>query len=253
MTKKTEKTKSLGATVAADVFESHRPKLFGIAYRMLGTVAEAEDAVQDTYLRWQQALEKNSISLDEKAETNSAAVTTKRVDNPEAYLVTIITRLCIDNLKSARAKRESYIGPWLPEPLITEEAAGPEIQQELAETLSFAFMMLLEQLSPAERAVYILREAFNFKHQEIAEILGRSTADSRKLSSRARTHLNQPARRYAATNSDQELLFGKFIAAAAGEDMQPLYPDRMLIAKLAYARLMVSRLSNRHWTATPLQ
>ena len=169
---------------------------------MLGTVAEAEDAVQDAYLRWRQA---------------------QSIDNPEAFLVTITTRLCIDHLKSARVKRESYVGPWLPEPLITEAVAGPEAQQELAETLSFAFMMLLEQLSPAERAVYILREAFDFKHQEIADILGRSAADSRQLSRRAHTHLKQPARRFAAKDDDQERLFYEFLAAASGDDMQPLF------------------------------
>ena len=223
MAKKTESAENSPDPISAEVFEIHRPKLFGIAYRMLGTVTEAEDAVQDTYLRWRLALQRNSIQLEETSKANVQAAIPERVDNPEAYLVTIITRLCIDNLKSARAKRESYIGPWLPEPLITEPVAGPEIQQELAETLSFAFMMLLEQLSPAERAVYILREAFNFKHQEIADILGRSTADSRQLNKRARTQLQQPGRRYAATDADQEQLFNKFLAAAAGEDMQPLF------------------------------
>jgi len=201
--------------LSADVFERLRPKLFGIAYRMLGTVAEAEDAVQDTYLRW---LQVRTLASDDSAQTLH-----KPIDNPEAFLVTITTRLCIDQLKSARVTRETYVGPWLPEPLITDVAAGPDVQQEMAETLSFAFMMLLEQLNPVERAVYILREAFDFKHQEIADVLGRSAADSRQLSRRAHAHLAQPAKRYAATDNDQERLFTEFLAAATGNDMQPLF------------------------------
>ena len=147
--------------MAAVEFEHFRPKLFGIAYRMLGCVAEAEDAVQDTYIRWHQQVD------------------TDRVDNPEAYLVTVVTRLCIDGLKSARVRRETYVGTWLPEPLLSDPTADPERHQQTAESLSFAFMMLLEQLNPVERAVYILREAFDLKHREIAEILDRTDADSR--------------------------------------------------------------------------
>lgn len=179
--------------------------MFGIAYRMLGTRAEAEDAVQDTYLRWHQ-------NNDQEA-----------VKNVEAYLVTITTRLCIDHLKSARVKRESYIGPWLPEPLIGAAQAEPDAQQELAETLSYAFMMLLEELNPAERAVYILREAFDFKHREIAEILDRTPEDSRQLSRRAQAHLKQQQKRFAATDEDKEQLFERFVGAASGDDLQPLF------------------------------
>ena len=187
-----------------DSFETYRPKLFGIAYRMLGEVAAAEDAVQDTYVRWSQ----------------SAA---NSVDNIEAYLVTIITRLCIDNLKSARARRESYVGPWLPEPLIGDPTPGPDAQQELAESLSYAFMLLLEELSPVERAVYILREAFDFKHQEIAEVLGRSSAYSRQVSRRAHARLQQPGKRFVASDADKDQLFEQFVVAAASPDLQPLF------------------------------
>lgn len=192
-----------------ELFETHRSKLFGIAYRMLGTIAEAEDAVQDTYLRWQQSNSKDVIS------------------NIEAYLVTTITRLCIDHLKSAKVNRENYVGTWLPEPLIEQRNAQaesePEAAQELAQTLSYAFMMLLEQLNPVERAVYILREAFDFRHDEIAKILGRSSADSRQLSRRARQRLRQNEKRFEKTEEDQEALFARFLDAAAGNDLQPLF------------------------------
>ena len=189
----------------SESFETYRPKLLGIAYRMLGTVAEAEDAVQDTYLRWQQRSNKSTI------------------DNIEAYLVTVTTRLCIDHLKSAKVAREQYIGPWLPEPIVAAARSEPHAQHELAQTLSYAFMMLLEQLNPVERAVYILREAFGFKHREIAEILGRSPADSRQLSRRAKDHLKQQEKRYETSDDDHELLFVRFLEAASGNDPQPLF------------------------------
>jgi RNA polymerase sigma-70 factor (ECF subfamily) len=186
-------------------FETHRSKLFGIAYRMLGSVAEAEDAVQDTYLRWHDRSDKSDIA------------------NIEAYLVTVTTRLCLDHLKSAKVKRESYIGPWLPEPLITGSHSEPEAQKELADTLSYAFMMLLERLNPTERAVYILREAFDFKHEEIAEVLGRNAAYSRQVSRRAKANLGQYEKRFECTDEDQDRLFGRFIEASGGGDLQPLF------------------------------
>ena len=191
-----------------DDFETYRPKLLGIAYRMLGEIGAAEDAVQDTYMRWSQSVGKSGED---------------QVENVEAYLVTITTRLCIDSLKSARARRESYVGPWLPEPLISDVTPGPDAQQELAETLSYAFMLLLEELSPVERAVYILREAFDFKHQEIAEVLGRSSAYSRKVSHRAHARLQQPGKRFVASDADKDQLFEQFVVAAASPDLQPLF------------------------------
>ena len=187
------------------LLEKHRAKLFGIAYRMLGTVTDAEDVVQEAYLRWQQSNNQQTIG------------------NIEAYLVTVTTRLCIDHLKSARVNREHYIGPWLPEPLIGAARSEPDVQQELAETLSYAFMMLLEQLNPVERAVYILREAFDFKHHEIAKILGRSPADSRQLSRRAKANLSHHEKRFEAADNDQEQLFTHFLDAASGNDLQPLF------------------------------
>lgn len=187
-----------------ELFESHRPKLFGIAYRMLGTVAEAEDIVQEAYLRWHQS-DHNAIA------------------NIEAFLVTVTTRLCIDHLKSAKVQRETYIGPWLPEPLIGAAETGPDAQKELADTLSYAFLMLLERLNPVERAVYILREAFDFKHEEVAKVLGRSPAYSRQLSRRAKEHLKQHGKRFESTDEEQERLFKHFLDACGGGDLQPLF------------------------------
>jgi RNA polymerase sigma-70 factor (ECF subfamily) len=191
--------------MAPDLFESHRSKLFGIAYRMLGSVAEAEDAVQDSYLRWHQMNDHAKIS------------------NIEAFLVTVVTRLCLDHLKSARVNRESYVGPWLPEPLVTGPHSGPEAEKELADTLSYAFMMLLERLNPTERAVYILREAFDFKHEEIAEVLGKKAAYSRQVSRRAKANLGQHEKRFECTDEDQNRLFGRFIEASGGGDLNLLF------------------------------
>jgi len=188
----------------AEQFETHRSKLFGIAYRMLGSVAEAEDAVQDTYLRWQ---------------TRS---TTEHIDNTEAFLVTITTRLCLDQLKSAQQKRAAYVGTWLPEPLIESASQEPDVQRELAETLSYAFMLLLEQLTHVERAVYILREAFDFKHREIADILDRSPEDIRQLSRRAKQHLKQQKARFQVDAERSEELFKTFVDATIGGELQSL-------------------------------
>ncbi|MEH6571350.1 MAG: RNA polymerase sigma-70 factor [Halioglobus sp.] len=189
----------------ADPFESHRSKLFGIAYRMLGSVAEAEDAVQDTYLRWHQKNDRSDII------------------NSEAFLVTVVTRLCLDHLKSATVNRETYVGPWLPEPLITGSQSGPEAQKEFADTLSYAFLMLLERLNPTERAVYILREAFDFKHEEIAAVLGGNAANSRQVSRRAKANLGQHKQRFECTDKDQDRLFGRFIEATGQGNLQPLF------------------------------
>ncbi|MGH7966929.1 MAG: sigma-70 family RNA polymerase sigma factor, partial [Candidatus Binatia bacterium] len=125
-----------------DIFQTHRPLLFSIAYRMLGSVMDAEDMVQETFLRWQQA-----SAVD--------------VQSPKAYLATIITRLCINHLHSARVRREEYVGPWLPEPLLTTQTTDPAGEARLAESLSMAFLVLLESLSPLERAVFLLHEAFD--------------------------------------------------------------------------------------------
>jgi len=142
-------------TVDAESFEAHRPLLFAIAYRMLGVAAEAEDVVQEAWLRWQ-------------------AAGREEVKSPKAYLSTVVTRLCLDQLKSARARRESYVGPWLPEPVAKADAFD-------GESISLAFLVLLESLSPVERAVFLLAQVFDHSHAEIAAILGRSEGAVRVL------------------------------------------------------------------------
>ena len=155
----------------ADTFTSYRPLLFSIAYRMLGTVMDAEDILQETFLRWQRA------SVEE-------------VENPRAYLSAVVTRLCIDQLRSARVQREEYIGPWLPEPLFMTEPAPIE-STILAETLSTAFLVLLENLNPVERAVYLLREVFDYGYAEIAKIVDKTEDNCRQLFSRAKKYITQ--------------------------------------------------------------
>ncbi len=149
-----------------EIFHEERPRLFAIAYRMLGSVMDAEDAVQDTFLRWQQL-------TDQELE----------VTWPQAYLTTILTRRCIDLLRSARAQREQYVGPWLPEPLVTESKTDPAEVVALADSLSTAFLLLLERLSPTERAAFLLREAFDYDYAEIAQVIGTSEANCRQLPS----------------------------------------------------------------------
>lgn len=153
-----------------DVFTEHRSLLFSVAYRMLGSVAEAEDMVQETYLRWQRQAGEGVIT-------------------PRAWLVAAITRLCIDELRSARKRREEYVGPWLPEPIVDPAAPAPNATAELADSLGVAFLLMLEQLSPVERAVFLLREAFDYDYAEIARIVDKSEANCRQLVSRAKTHL----------------------------------------------------------------
>lgn len=151
-------------------FNQHRQLLFGIAYRMLGRVTEAEDMVQETWLRWQR---------QDPAE----------VKTPRAWLVSTLTRLCIDHLRSARHKREEYYGVWLPEPLVHSSARPPDEAAALADSLTMAFMLMLETLAPVERAVYLLREVFDYEYSEIAAIVGKSAANCRQIVSRARAQV----------------------------------------------------------------
>lgn len=186
----------------ADQFEQCRPKLFGIAYRMLGSVSEAEDLVQECWLRWQ-ASELNTI------------------DNAEAWLVTTISRMSIDVLRSARKRRETYIGPWLPEPLLSDSETPSELAS-LADTLSFALLAMLEQLSPKERAAFVLKEAFEFSHTEIAQVLGVEAGTSRKLLSRARDKLDVSKANSESDSGEHEELFRAFAAASANGDLKQL-------------------------------
>jgi RNA polymerase sigma-70 factor (ECF subfamily) len=153
----------------ADVqfFQAERPRLFSIAYRMLGSAIEAEDVLQDAWLKFNNA-------------------DTSDLRSPQAFAATIITRLCLDRLKSARSKREEYVGPWLPEPLLTDGGATPDVLAERAESVTLAFLVLLESLSAEERAVFLLKEAFEYEHAEIADMLGTTAANSRQLLHRAK-------------------------------------------------------------------
>ena len=181
-------------------FFNVRPRLFGIAYRMLGSAAEADDIVQDVWMRWQS--------------TNRNVV-----ENPPAFLATTTTRLCINQAQSAHSRRESYVGTWLPEPVDT--SADPEIGAERDEALKLAVLMLLEKLSPTERAAYVLREAFDYPYDEIASILQMGEANVRQLVSRARKHISD-GRRMSVSSNEQRRFLEAFIAAAQKGDMAGL-------------------------------
>ncbi|ADB32930.1 RNA polymerase, sigma-24 subunit, ECF subfamily [Kribbella flavida DSM 17836] len=185
---------------AAAVFAQVRPRLFGIAYRMLSSATEAEDLVQDVWLRWQ---------------TYDRSVVT----NPAAFLATTTTRLAINALQSARVRRETYIGPWLPEPVDT--SADPHLGAERGEALGFAVLLLLEKLSPTERAAYVLREAFDYPYRQIADILRSTEVAVRKLVSRARLHVASE-RRAVVTGAEQRRLLEAFVAAARSGDLTTL-------------------------------
>ncbi|WP_432177311.1 RNA polymerase sigma factor SigJ [Streptomyces sp. NBC_00063] len=194
-----------------DRFEAARPRLEAIAYRMLGSASEAEDAVQETYLRWQ-------------------AADVERIEVPEAWLTKALTNLCLNQLTSARARRETYTGQWLPEPLLEgDPMMGPAETAEQRESVSYAVLVLLERLSPNERAVYVLREAFAYSHREIAEILDLSEAASQQIFHRAKKHVAQG--RAGATSGgtgigvDQAAarrVVEEFLAAATSGQTQPL-------------------------------
>jgi len=187
----------------AAVFTETRPLLFSIAYRMLGSVADAEDVVQDAYLRWQRTPE-------------------LEVREPRAYLTTIVTRLAINELQSARAQRETYVGPWLPEPLVTEHAPDSSAAVELAESLSMAFLVMLERLSPIERAVLLLHDVFDFDHAEIARIVDKSEANCRQLLSRAKKHVVADEARFDVDREQAARLTQRFTDAARAGDIQAM-------------------------------
>jgi RNA polymerase sigma-70 factor (ECF subfamily) len=177
-------------------FLSVRPRLFGIAYRMLGSAAEAEDVVQDTWVRWQ---------------TTDRGV----VRDATAFLVTTATRLAINVMQSARSRRETYVGPWLPEPVDT--SADPRLGAERGEALAFGVLLLLETLTPAERAAYVLREAFDYPYRDIANVLRLEEANTRQLVTRARQHVAS-GRKTTANSSEQRRLLEAFVAAARNGD-----------------------------------
>lgn len=191
-----------------DPFDEHRRLLFATAYRMLGTVSDAEDIVQDAWLTWNKA---------DRSE----------VRHPRAYLVRTVTNLSLNRLTSARATREEYVGPWLPEPLLT----SPDVAQdrELAESVSMAMLVVLETLSPVERAVFVLREVFGFSHAEIAGFLDREEPAVRQISSRARKHVAARRPRFDTDSAERERVTDRFLTACAGGDinavLEMLAPD----------------------------
>ena len=193
-------------------YTRYRPLMFSIAYRMTGSVSDAEDIVQEAFLK------------ATRAEVG-------RTDNPKAYLATITTRLAIDHLRSARVRRESYVGTWLPEPLVGEadHAPGPAELAETSDSLSMAFLVLLESLSPPERAVFLLREVFGYGYPEIADVTGKTEAACRQIFARARRHIDEGRPRFETSRAEGEELTSLFLAAARGGDIssliQKLAPD----------------------------
>jgi RNA polymerase sigma-70 factor, ECF subfamily len=186
-----------------EIFNEHRGLLFSLAYRMLGSVADAEDMVQEAFLRLQ-------------------AASAEEIKAPKAYLSAIVTNLCINYLGSARVKREEYIGPWLPEPLMTDENQDPMRNIQLADSLSMAFMVLLESMTPTERACYLLREVFDYEYEEIARMVGKTESNCRQMVSRARLHIRERRPRFDVSNEMQNRLTGQFMKACASGDLQGL-------------------------------
>lgn len=188
------------STELAEAYEELRPRLFGIAYRMLGTRAEAEDAVQEAWLRLERA---------------------RGVDSLEAFLTTTVTRICIDHLRSARVRRERYVGPWLPEPLLTSEPEAEE-QVERAEALSLAVLRVLDRLEPLERAVFLLREVFAYPYEEVARVVGRREDHCRQIALRARQRVRAERPRVEAAPDEHARLLKGFLRASAAGDMTAL-------------------------------
>lgn len=194
-----------------ETFNQHRSLLFAFAkralcafaYRMLGTVTDAEDMLQETFLRWQQTTEAT-------------------VKSAKTYLSTITTRLCIDHLRSARVQREQYVGPWLPEPIMTQQTNDPAAQVELADSLSMAFLVLPERLSPIERAVFLLREVFDYNYDEIAQMVGKSPVNCRQILRRSRQHIADQRPRFPASHQQQEQIAAQFLEASSQGSMQDL-------------------------------
>jgi RNA polymerase sigma-70 factor (ECF subfamily) len=187
----------------AETFHQYRGLLFSIAYRMLGSVADAEDMLQETFIRWQQPSD-------------------EEIRSPRAFLVTIISRLCINHLQSARVQREEYIGQWLPEPLLTGPGSDPSETYRVGESLSMAFLVLLERLTPMERAVFLLREVFDYEFSEIAQTLGQNQANCRQILRRARQHVAEVRPRFDASLQQREQLLHQFLDATSHGDLNGL-------------------------------
>lgn len=184
-------------------FNRYRGLLFSIAYRMLGSVADAEDMLQETFIRWQQSSE-------------------GEVQSARAFLVTVVSRLCINHLQSARVRREEYVGQWLPEPLVTEPNIDAYSLLRIDESLSMAFLVLLERLAPVERAVFLLREVFDYEYDEIAQVLRKDVANCRQILRRARQHVAEVRPRFDASPEERQRLLSEFLQAAATGNLDGL-------------------------------
>jgi RNA polymerase sigma-70 factor (ECF subfamily) len=201
----------LPAAESASAYENLRPLMFSIAYRMLGRVTEAEDIVQEAFLRYQRAVADHGAP-----------------DSPKAYLSAVTTRLCIDQLRSARSRHESYVGEWLPEPLLTgpsplsQQIPDPATVAEQSDSLSMAFLLLLERLTPMERAVFLLHDVFSYDYDETAGIVGRTPAACRQLAHRARQHVEQNRPRFEASAAQRDELAARFFDAVDSGDMDGL-------------------------------
>ncbi|MEU4156538.1 RNA polymerase sigma factor SigJ [Actinoplanes sp. NPDC026670] len=196
----------------ASIFHEHRALLVSVAYRVLGRWSDAEDVVQDAWLRW-------------------SALDAGHVENPEGYLVRVTTRLAIDRLRSAASRRETYVGPWLPEPVLTSADVADEVER--SESVSLALLLILESLSAVERAVFVLHEAFGYSHTEIATMVERSPESVRQTAVRAREHVNRGRRRYDTDQATRRRVTESFMSASAGGDlvslMEVLAPDVRLV------------------------
>jgi RNA polymerase sigma-70 factor (TIGR02957 family) len=203
----------LYARNSARVFDEHRSLLIAVAYRILGSVTDAEDTVQEAWLRW-------------------SGVNPSDVRDPRAFLVRVTTRLAIDRLRRAKIRRESYVGPWLPEPILTGRDVAEEVA--LAESVSMAMLVVLETLSPLERAVFVLREAFGLRYAEIADILGRKEEAVRQLGRRARDHIQERRSRFDTDESEQRRVTERFLEATSTGDLEALMavlsPEVTLVA-----------------------
>jgi len=189
--------------LSSDLYGELRPWAFAVAYRMLGSVSEAEDVVQEAFLRLHQALQRD-----------------EQITSPRAYIATLVTRLAIDQLRSARARRERYVGEWLPEPLVGEQS--PAERAETADSLSLAFLVLLESLSPRQRAAFLLREVFGYSYSEVAEIIGTDVDSTRHLVARARASIRERRPRYYASRRQRDELARRFFAAVEEGDLSAL-------------------------------
>jgi RNA polymerase sigma-70 factor (ECF subfamily) len=193
----------LSGDVKLAEFARYRRLLFSIAYRMLGSVSDAEDMLQETFIRWQRA-------------------DAEEIRSPRAFLVTIVSRLCVTYLESARVKREQYVGQWLPEPIVTDAGSDPLELVRLDESLSMAFLVLLERLTPMERAVFLLREVFEYEYDEVAAVLGKSEANCRQVLRRAKQHVQEMKPRFRVSRAKQSDLLERFLKAAVTGDTDGL-------------------------------